>query len=87
MARNQKTVFPISSHFFAVQVHVTTREKFIKTAGLSLSGLAYIPHILTKSFKKCKYGISMEFLMDIQVETSLLGILGNGPSFECLYVY
>ena len=82
MARNQETVFPTSFHIFAVQVHVTKWEKFIKTAGV-----AYIPHILTKSFKKCKYGISMEFLMDIQVETSLLGILRNGPSFECLYVY
>ena len=79
MATNQGTT---SFHIFEVQLHVTMREKFIKTAGV-----AYIPHILTKSFKKCKYGISMEFLMDIQVETSLLGILGNGPSFECLYVY
>ena len=82
MARNQETVFFISSHTFAVQVQVPFREKFIKTAGA-----AYIPHLLTKSFKKCKYGISVEFLMDIQVETSLLGILRNGPSFECLYVY
>ena len=82
MARNQETVFFISSHTFAVQVQVSLEEKFIKTAGV-----AYIPHLLSKSFKKCKYGISVEFLMDIQVETSLLGILRNGPSFECLYVY
>ena len=42
MARNQETVFPISFHIFAVQVHVTMKEKFIKTAGV-----AYIPQLHT----------------------------------------